>query len=271
LQHGADPNIAAGPHAMVPLAYAAVDGNARGVELLLQHGTDMNDHLAAVLYDHVRLTRCARTAAMINERDARGRTPLHYLAFSGMWRRPDVGSEPALACARLLLERGAIVDPEEDVGEAEDNFHATPLWRAIGWQQHTALARLLLEAGANPNNAVFAATFEGNVELLELLDAFGANWDLPHEGETPLLELLWFKRPGAVPWLLAHGVDVNFRGKRKRTALHYAAMQGVKDDYVTALLRAGAKPNLKDQDGKTALDYAKEKGRARLVALLQRS
>jgi uncharacterized protein len=77
-----------------------------------------------------------------------------------------------------------------------------------------------------------------------------------------------YKRPAAVPWLLAHGVDVNHRGKKKRTALHYAAMQGVKDDYVVALLNAGAKRQFKDADGKTALDVAKENGRRKLIALL---
>jgi uncharacterized protein len=268
LQHGADANLAAGPHAMVPLAYAAVAGNRRCIDLLLQHGADLDVHLYAALYDRAELERQARNETEVNERDTRGRTPLHYLAFSGLWRNPEVGSEAALACARLLLDRGADVDPVENVGDDEDNFRATPLWRAVGWQKHAPLARLLLDAGADPNNAVFAAAFEGSIALMELLDRYGANWELTHEGETPLIELMYYKRPAAVPWLLARGVDVNARGKGKRTALHCAAMQGVKDTYVAALLQAGARRGLKDASGKTALDWAKEKSRSKLVALL---
>jgi uncharacterized protein len=268
LQRGADSNLPAGPHALAPVGYAAVGGSSRCIELLRQHGADMNVHLAAALYESARMRRYLKDACAVNARDERGRTPLHYVAFSGLWRDAGIGSAPALACARLLIDRGAELDAEEQVGDEDENFHATPLWRAVGWQKHAALARLLLEAGANPNNAVFAATFDGTEALLELLNEFNADWNLPHEGDTPIIELMYYKRPAAVPWLLAHGADPNYRGRKKLTALHYAAMQGVKEDYVAALLKAGAKRDLKDSDGKTALDHAREKGRARAVAML---
>ena len=40
-------------------------------------------------------------------------------------------------------------------------------------------------------------------------------------------------------------------------------------DVVETLLKAGANINIKDKDGKTALDYAKEKGFTKIAEILK--
>ena len=60
-----------------------------------------------------------------------------------------------------------------------------------------------------------------------------------------------------VEFLCERGADVN-RGLRS-SSLHYAACFG-RPQIVKTLLRFGANPDLRDEDGKTPLDKARERG-----------
>ena len=104
--------------------------------------------------------------------DSRGRRPLDYVAWSGFWQ---TRGGDALSCASLLLETGASVDDGEEILEGDEIFTATPQWRTLSWQRNYPLAELLLERGANPDNAVFSVTYQGAAEGCELLDRYGAN------------------------------------------------------------------------------------------------
>ena len=266
LAAGADANVAAGPHDFEPLAYAAA-GPAEAMIDALRGSTRVGIHLAAVLLDRSRVKRALRSPAAAGKLDRRGRSPLHYVAASGLWK--TLGAEPAIACAEALLAAGAKLDGAEAIDEGGgDVFLATPLWRAISWQRNYALAEYLLERGADPNPAAFAATYQGVDAGCDLLDRYGANWDQRFKGRTPLMDLMYFKRPIGSRWLLARGVDVNASDHDGCTALHFAAQRGIRADHVQALLDAGADPRQRDAAGRTPRDYAKEKGRRRLLALL---
>jgi E3 ubiquitin-protein ligase HECTD1 len=60
-----------------------------------------------------------------------------------------------------------------------------------------------------------------------------------------------------VEYLARKGADVN-KGQRS-SSLHYAACFG-RSNVVKILLRHGANPDLRDEEGKTALDKARERG-----------
>ena len=276
LAGGADPNLAAGPHDFEPIAYAAM-GAAHGMIDRLR-ATRIGIHLAAVLLDRQRLRRALRRPRRANEVDRRGRGPLHYVAASGLWRsagdsveneESEEGAERTVACASALLDAGADIDGAEAVDEGDGEvFAATPLWRALSWQSNYALAEHLLERGANPAPAVFAASYQGVDAGCDLLDRYGADWDQRFKGRTPLMDLMYFKRPAGSRWLLARGVDVNAAADDGRTALHFAAFRGVGADTVRRLLDAGADRCRRDAAGRTPGDYAEEKGHGRLAALL---
>lgn len=266
LERGADPDLAAGPHGFAPMAYSAMAADVEQIGLLREHGAAVDVHLAAILLDRPRLASLLADPAAAEANDARGRTPLQYVAFSGMWK--EAGADASVACAALLLERGADVNTSEDMAEGDEIFHATPVWRAIGWQKNLELAAYLLERGADPNPAVFTATFDGGDAACDLLDRYGADWEQPYNGRTPLMDLMHFRRPAGAAWLIRRGVDVNARGAGGRTALHYAALQGVRADYVQALIDAGADRRSRDDDGMTPLDHAQAKKRAKLIPLL---
>lgn len=271
LAGGADANLAAGPHQFEPIAYAAM-GAAQGMIERLR-ATRIGIHLAAILLDRRRLGQALRSAQRANEVDQRGRAPLHYVAASGLWRSGDedsaAGEKNAIACAAALLEAGADIDRAEAIDEGDGEvFAATPLWRALSWQRNYALAEYLLERGASPAPAVFAATYQGVDAGCDLLDRYGADWEQRFKGRTPLMDLMYFKRPAGSRWLLARGVDVNAADDDGRTALHFAAQRGIGADTVRRLLDAGADRRRQDAVGHTPRDYAAAAKRPKLVALL---
>ena len=146
-------------------------------------------------------------------------------------------------------------------GEGEDGVNQPP-------HQHSqALARLLLEAGADPNDSqtLYNRHFKPNDDHLKLLLAYGLGrraggpWHarLGPSITTPDVmlqdQLIWAARmtyADRVRLLIQHGVDVDGRGTghpvvQGRTALELAALNGHEE--VAALLRAaGAVPGLLD-------------------------
>ena len=168
------------------------------------------------------------------------------------------GFQAACACLEQLLDAGADVDAFESVYEGEEEFRATALWRAVSWQKHMEIARRLLEAGADPQSSVFAASYGGPKELCELLDAHGADWNQRFQQRTPLMDLMRFRKPAMSVWLLEHGADVHATDEFGRTALHWAALQGIRADYLAALVDHNADPGAKDDFGDTPLDLARD-------------
>ncbi|KAM5340624.1 E3 ubiquitin-protein ligase HECTD1 isoform 9-T9 [Glossophaga mutica] len=103
--------------------------------------------------------------------------------------------------------------------------------------------------------------------LIDAIDtgAFEVNF-MDDVGQTLLNWASAFGTQEMVEFLCERGADVN-RGQRS-SSLHYAACFG-RPQVAKTLLRHGANPDLRDEDGKTPLDKARERGHSEVVVILQ--
>ncbi len=186
--------------------------------------------------------------------------PLLYACYS----RFEEDGGGSLAVARLLLSRGA--DP--NAGFLFDAHYAfTALTGAFGrgedWHNQPphpacdALARALLEAGADPNDsqALYNRHFHDDDAHLELLFAYGLGTDkggpwltrLTGENASPstmlVQQLSWAAAHGfrqRVVLLLDHGVDVDGRSPRTNRTAYEEALRAGHASVAEYLLERGA-------------------------------
>lgn len=166
--------------------------------------------------------------ANVSARDASGRTPLHYAAEKGNTQ-----------AVHDLLEFGAAVDAQDDKGE-------TPLFSAMTSElinkHNSVMIAALLDHGANPN----------------LTNTFG---------ESPLHQLVRSCRPLPAVELLLSYKAVPDHPALFGTELSMAARCD-DDALLRIMLENGVTPNLRDEDGKTALHHASMEGRLNVAQLL---
>jgi len=143
--------------------------------------------------------------------------PLHVAAYNG-----------ALRAAKLLIERGAQIDPREA------RYESTPLWGAV-WDQQQRMIDLLSPLSSD----VWALGFIGNVERLrKVLAAEPRLARSRGDNETPLM---WLpadedRAMEVAEMFLAGGADPNVRNVQGQTAADLASVRGL--DRVAAMLRS---------------------------------
>ena len=168
--------------------------------------------------------------ARVNQRDARGRTPLHVATFAA--KREAI---------RALLKAGA------DPGLLEDDRYDAVTIAAVANDEETL--RLLLSAGASARlvtsrydgTALIASAHLGHAGVVRQLIASGAPLDHVNN-------LHWTAVIEAI--VLGDG------GRRHQ-------------DTLEALVRAGANLQLADRQGNTPLSLARTRGYAAMVRMLE--
>ncbi|MDC0744904.1 ankyrin repeat domain-containing protein [Polyangium mundeleinium] len=206
-----------------------------------------------------------------------GRTPLVEAAARG-----------EISVVEALIDGGASLDARD----AMANQNAVT---AAVMGGHAGIARQLVEAGAPIEPRAFEeATRRGRLELAAFFVERGLDPD-----KTEALEgAATAGRVDVITWLLAHGVDPRKHGCEallsaanagKAEAVELLVAAGVPIDATTrygwmplhlaayngdtktvrALLALGADPRADDGTGKTALDWAREAGKAESVRLLE--
>lgn len=187
-------------------------------------------------------------------------TPLTAVAHSRLILEAAFEA-PLLACATLLLRHGA--DPDATWTDPRWPGHPlSTLYGAAGRTQHPGMTRLLLEAGARPDDgeSLYHSLDGGTGTCTKLLLDAGAR--VP--GTNALGRVLDFDRLDLLHLLLDHGGDPN-----EAPWIHHAIRRGRSLAHVTALLEAGADPEAVNAEGISLIRWAWMHGRADVAELLR--
>ena len=195
---------------------------------------------------------------------------LTYLCFSKYLRLQPERSDAFLRAATALLDAGASANTGffEMAHQPKPEFESV-LYGAAGVAQHAGLTRLLLERGADPNDA------ETPYHSPESFDN-GAVRVLLESGKladdsraTMLLRKADMHDYDGMKLVLEHGADPNRRTHWGLTAMHQAMRRDNGIAMITLLLDRGADPTIENREGRSAVTIAARRGRADALALFE--
>jgi ankyrin repeat protein len=193
-----------------------------------------------------------------------GMPPLVAVTHSGLLRVPE-HADRLRARVRELLARGD--DPNQSwENPAFPGHPLSALYGAAGVNRDPELTRVLLEAGANPNDneSLYHSVESRDLACTRLLLKAGARVT----GTNALFRVLDFDNLEGLKLLLANGGDANERSGGLNCPIHHALRRRRSLAHVEALLEAGADPTATTRDGVTPYRLALRYGLPEIAARL---
>jgi ankyrin repeat protein len=205
---------------------------------------------------------------LLGHRDARGRNWLHHACMVEPGGSDRTVAD-SLATAERLLDRGLGLD---DAAFTEGEWRATPLWHAVSRGRNLVLARWLLERGADPRFCLYAAAWRSDLEAIDLLVGAGAPVDevTSEDGATPFLWAVATSHFDSARRLLEHGADPDRCGRDGLTALHLMIRKSSPVEALAMAADFGARGDIPDPEGRTAMELLARKRDPALRALAAR-
>ncbi len=280
IERGADVNAVASG-STTPLMASVCNRGFESALLLLNKGarisaTDFRKwtplHYACYFRNFSAIHLLVTAKADVNAVDADGNTPLLTLGHDRHGFSSDF-----ICSADYLLQHGADINAVNKDGKSLVDF-AEAIY-------DPAILRFIIERGGrlkipesiladNPDNATSALLLQAVTDgrralaicLLESLSP-GAKPAVNSEGETALHVAVESNMEDLVNALLENGFDPNYADNASSTPLHRAVSYGM-EQYVPLLLGAGARTDLKNSRGATAIRIAEERGKLNLYRFL---
>jgi ankyrin repeat protein len=189
-----------------------------------------------------------------------GMPPLVAVTHSLLILDPAFES-PLLACARALLQQGADVNSSW-VNAKWPDYPQSALYGAAGRTHHAGMTKLLLEAGANPNDneSLYHSVESRDSTCTRLLLEAGARV----VGTNAIGRVLDYDKLGDLQLLLQHGGDA-----REQPWIHHAILRGRSLAHMQMLVDAGADLRATDGDGISLYRWAQMHGRTDVVQILR--
>jgi Ankyrin repeats (3 copies) len=202
--------------------------------------------------------------------------PLVAITHSSLCQLPEF-RERLYRCARLLLSAGA--DPNQRIGlrwppasvSAPDDDHPlSALYGAAGKNHDLELTKILLDAGADPNDGESLYHSLETFTCIHLLLEHGARI----AGNNALYRALDFDNLAALELLLEHGADpneplVNSPHTEWGLPLLWAIRRRRSRRHVAALVEAGADPSASTLSGVSAYSLALQLGLDEVAELIR--
>ena len=280
------------------LALAASTGQERMVDLLLQHGAEINKQnshgmtalMYAALFHPATLLCLLRAGADTKLRTEDGKSALqlakenghaacvdafrkHIAEVTAAQRRAEDqavkrGDEVAVGA---WLDSGGL---SEEVAQAvkRGDEAAVGAWLDSGGQVDATIVADDVGGVDLSGTAVLAvAASLGQERVVDLLLQRGAEIDQPNrKGQTALMHAATKGHERVVDLLIRRGADAKLQNREGVTALMGAATKGWEGVF-DLLLQRGAEINKQDNDGATALMYAASHGQPAIVLRLLRA
>ncbi|PZO00251.1 MAG: hypothetical protein DCF30_10040 [Hyphomicrobiales bacterium] len=186
--------------------------------------------------------------------------PLAAVTASQLIREPGF-EDRLLASARLLIDHGADVNGRWTDPRFPDD-PLSVLYGAAGRTHHAGMTRMLLEAGADPNDneSLYHSVESKDLSCTRLLLAAGARVT----GTNAVARSLDYDRPEALQLLLSRR-----EGPPETHWLHHAILRGRSLAHIRALVEAGAELSARDRAGTSIYVFASRLGREDVMGLLR--
>jgi ankyrin repeat protein len=201
---------------------------------------------------------------------------IEYVSYSNLCHLDADRWQALETAAKGLLDSGA--DPNAAHSEGEPGSPPlSALYGASGETGHIGIVKLLLEAGANPNDgeSIYHSAQFNRREILELLLRHGGDISRKdeHWTNTPIYFLCGHRQTDhnyqsavlGVEWLLENGADPDVRCYNQGEVALHAASRSQAAEMVALLLKHGADPNIRRADGRMPFDLAAVSGNQPLI------
>ncbi|XP_062934805.1 ankyrin repeat and SOCS box protein 3 isoform X3 [Cynocephalus volans] len=206
------------------------------------------------------LRKLLKKGRSVNVADNRGWMPIHEAAYHN-----------SIECLRMIIH-----------ADSSDNYIKTKTFEGFcalhlaASQGHWKIVQILLDAGADPNEAtleettpLFLAVENGQIDVLRLLLRHGADVNGSHSmcGWNSLHQASFQENAEIVKLLLKKGANKECRDDFGITPLFVAAQYG-KLESLSILISSGANVNCQALDKATPLFIAAQEGHTKCVELL---